>query len=134
MSTVEPRSSSDTDGLAALYAIGCELYDRDDWARAADVYRFVAVCEPTFSDAWWALGACHERLDDPETAAQIYDVGFRLGGRRPELAVLCAAASRAAGDDDGAAGALAQLEPGELSPELARRVAAIAHELSGSAP
>lgn len=83
--------------LDALYAIGHELFERDELARAADVFRYLAVAAPERAAAWWGLAACHERLEDYEVAAALYKTGAELSGEL-ELGLLAARAWSLAGD------------------------------------
>ena len=126
-------SSPSPQELDALYAVGHALFERGDFRKAADVFRFVALADPLRGSAWWALGACHEELDDPEVAATLYDLGFRCGGQPAELGFLCARARARAGDASGARSMLEELSELELSAEVATAKARLETTLEGGA-
>ncbi|MCE7891556.1 MAG: hypothetical protein KJ015_32850 [Myxococcales bacterium] len=84
-----PNASAEID---AYYAVGKLLYDNDDFCRAADVFRLVALLDPRRGDAWWALGACHEQEGELETAAAMYETGFHLGEQPIDIGLLAARA------------------------------------------
>lgn len=90
-----PSASAEID---AYYAVGKLLYDNDDFRKAADVFRLVALLDPTRCDAWWALGACHEQEGDLETAAAMYETGFHLGEQPIEVGLLAARALHRTGE------------------------------------
>ena len=107
----------------ALYAAGHKLYQVDKFRRAADVFRLLALARPLRGDAWWALAACHEQLDDFAVAARLYSIGFRLGGQEAQLGLLCARARARAGDLQGARAMLdevIEVDPSRETLELAR--------------
>ncbi len=109
-----------TDDAAALYDVAADLYDRDDFRRAADLFRCVALTSPTSAHAWWGLAACHERMDDAPVAATLYETGYRLGGEElPELALLCARAHLASGNLEGAQQMLDELSETTLPSHMA---------------
>ncbi len=106
--------------LDAMYAVAHGLYERADFARAADVLRFIVLVDPLRSDAWWALGACHEQIDDHEVAATLYDVGFRMSDD-PDLGLLCARALVKAGDRAAAREMLLSVADVDTSPAIIRK-------------
>jgi Flp pilus assembly protein TadD len=111
--------------LKAMYLAGHTLYEAEQFERAAAIFRLLAMSEPLYTAAWQALGACHERLEDPVTAAKIYYTGFLLGGEAPEIGFACARARWLADDPAGAADMLESLEVCQLSPDLQRNVHAL---------
>ena len=117
--------------LDALYQIGWELYQRDDFTRAADVFRFLALLQPTRHEAWWALGACHEQLDDDAVAAVLYEIAFRAGEGPAELGLLCARARARAGDRSGAADLLASMRGATRDDAVLARIGALETEIGG---
>jgi tetratricopeptide (TPR) repeat protein len=62
-------SQLEVDGL---YAIGRLFYDREDYARSADVFRLLCLTAPSSARSWLALAACHEAVGDEERALRLY--------------------------------------------------------------
>lgn len=111
--------------LDALYSVGHDLYERADYPRAAEVFRLLIAAEPLHVEGWQALGACHEQLDDPETACGLYEIGYRMGENDPKLGFLCARASWLAGDAEGTRTMLEDLKDRELDATIAAGVDAL---------
>lgn len=111
--------------FGALYSVGHDLYERDDYQRAAEVFRLLVAAEPLHVEGWQALGACHEQLDDLETACGLYEIGYRMGGNEPKLGFLCARASWLAGDSERTRIMLEDLEDRELDDTIASGVRAL---------
>ncbi|MBK8999204.1 MAG: hypothetical protein IPM35_26060 [Myxococcales bacterium] len=118
--------------LQAMYLAGHALFEQGDFRRSADVFRFMVLVEPLFAEAWQGLGKCHEELDDTETAALMYEAGFRLGGNDPTLGFLCARALAKTGDPSGARDKLAELAELELEPHIAAGVQALQQLVGGA--
>jgi len=118
--------------LDALYLAGHGLFEQGDFRRAADVFRFMVLVEPLFTEAWQGLGKCHEEADDIETAALMYEAGYRLGGNDPTLGFLCARALMRAGDAVSAREKLAELDSLELEPRFAEGIAALRRVVGGA--
>jgi len=103
--TVEPNDAQPLgialsgEQIEALYLAGHSLLGRDP-RRAADGFRLLALCEPLYTDAWHALGSCHEELGELDVAATLYETGFLLGGKAPALGLLAARAHWLAGDPE----------------------------------
>lgn len=116
-SPAPPLNTPPIEKLGAFYAVGHELYEREDYVNAAHAFRYVVFRDPLHRDAWWALGACHEQLDDFETAANLYDLGFRATDLDPDLGLRAARAYLEAGDKNAAQNILGQLSEVELSPK-----------------
>jgi hypothetical protein len=118
-----PRAFTDSE-LDALYAVGYELFHRDDVRRAADVFRFLLLLGPNRADTWCALAVCHERVADEATSERLYELGFRACASA-ELALRCARVRARSGDRAGAREMLAAaVEAGSPTPlaSLAREV------------
>lgn len=64
--------------LDRLFRAGTELCRAGERSRASDVFRFVALSDPTRGEAWSALASCHEASGDLEGAAQLYEMGWLL--------------------------------------------------------
>jgi tetratricopeptide (TPR) repeat protein len=88
------------DELEAFYAIGRICYERDDFKRAADIFRFITTADPTNQKAWWGLGSCHAALEDYAVAGGLYEIGFLLSGQGFDLGYLSAHAWVQAGEYD----------------------------------
>jgi uncharacterized protein HemY len=119
------------DELNALFVVGRELYERNDFTRAANTLRLLVLVEPLFVEGWQLLGACHEELSDFEVAARMYETGCRMGGNDPRLALLAARASVRDGDMASAARWLAEIEDWELDDELEPALSALRSVLEG---
>ena len=102
--------------LDALYSVGHMLYEQDRFVRAADVFRYLCFIDPRRTDAWWALGACHEQLDEHEVASVVYGIGFSEDEERVELGLLCARARARSGDPLQARALLDELRPRITTP------------------
>jgi Flp pilus assembly protein TadD len=61
-----------------LYAAGYSLLERDLVRQAAAVFRLLLARAPMQSRSWMALGYCHERCDDLDVAAWLYERGVEL--------------------------------------------------------
>lgn len=114
----------------ALFAAGHILYARDEYERAADVFRFIVLADPLDADAWWALGACHEQLGDFEAAALQYENAFRFGEARADVGLLWTRALIRAGSTD-AKEALNEVAELELDGVQSRQLSALRAELGG---
>lgn len=97
VSDFNPASAEE---LEACYAVGRICFERDDFKRAADIFRFITVADPTNRKAWWGLGRCHEALEDYAVAGGIYEIGFLLSGEGFDLGCLSARAWIQAGEED----------------------------------
>jgi len=71
--------ADDKRGIEALYATGHWLLSADRVADGACVFRAMALLAPTDERAWLGLGACHEALDQPDVALEMYGTGAMLG-------------------------------------------------------
>ena len=57
-----------------LYAVGHAYYEGDDFRRAADVFRLLALARPHSGRSWLALAATHDAADDHERALALYGI------------------------------------------------------------
>lgn len=62
--------------VEAVYAIGHAYYAREDFRRAADVFRLLVLTRPQEARGWTALGACHDAVDEPEHAEALYEAAL----------------------------------------------------------
>jgi Flp pilus assembly protein TadD len=70
-----------------LYAAGYAFYEQNDYARAADVFRLLALARPHSPRSWIALAATHESAGDLERAMALYGIGTQTREAKPfELA------------------------------------------------
>ena len=73
--SVHPSLSSPVsraDAMEAIYATGYWLLADERVAEAAMVFRTMIQGEPRDERGWLGLGECHERIDQPRIAAQLY--------------------------------------------------------------
>ena len=62
--------------IEAIYAIGHALLERQRAAEAVSVFRVMLRLAPTDERAWLGLASCHEEMDDPTVAAELYGAGY----------------------------------------------------------
>jgi tetratricopeptide (TPR) repeat protein len=58
----------------ALYFVGYQHYEQDQYDAAADVFRLLALVRPNRARSWLSLGAVHEAVNDFERAAALYSI------------------------------------------------------------
>ncbi len=77
-----------TNGVAALYRTAHHLLQTGDPRRAASIFRTMITVAPGDERGWLGLGVCHEQVDQPEVAIEVYrSASFVLArGARCELA------------------------------------------------
>lgn len=73
-----PLTEADVDGI---YAIGADLYTREHWSEAQDVFRLLVLVRPTYARGWIALAACHEAQDEDDRAISLYQVASCAAAR-----------------------------------------------------
>lgn len=61
--------------LEALYAAAFMFLDVDRVQDATRAFRVMVRFAPTDERAWLGLGACHERRDETDIAAELYGAG-----------------------------------------------------------
>lgn len=125
------QNPSPAEALEAFYAVGFQLFEQGDYSRAADVFRYVVVSDQGRADAWWALGACHEQIDDLELAASLYEIGFNMSGHDATLGLLAARARAASGDMDAGRELMQRVAELELDAEQRSRFEAVWRLLEG---
>jgi hypothetical protein len=59
----------------AIYAFAYTMLETDRIDEAVSAFRVLVRFAPTDERAWLGLGACHERLDQPDVAAELYGAG-----------------------------------------------------------
>ncbi len=64
--------------VEAIYAAGHWLLEQERFADAAKVFRVMLHAAPRDERGWLALGECHERIDQPRIALELYGTGAAL--------------------------------------------------------
>lgn len=96
-----------TRAASGLYAVGHALLVRDDFRSAATVFRAMAAAVPDDERAWLGLGACHEGIDQPAIAVEMYRTGEALAPSPVRCTLARARVQRTMGFEAEAAEALA---------------------------
>ncbi len=120
--------------LDALLQAGEELMTRGQTRPAADALRLVALADPLRTEAWHALAACHEQDGDHAAAADIYELGYCLGGEDEPLGLLAVRARLRAGDADAALALLDAIEECAAGDDHETARAALRSLIQRSAP
>jgi hypothetical protein len=63
------------EAIEAIYATAHWLLGRDRVSEAATVLRTFLLLAPNDERAWLGLGACHERIEQPLIALELYGAG-----------------------------------------------------------
>ncbi len=119
----------------AVYAIGHAYYARDDFRRAADVFRLLVLTRPQEARGWTALGACHDAVDEAEQAEALYEAALLapLGDAdRDRARVFLARLLTAQGRDDEARAHVEALEGLELADVLDAELASLHRRWRGA--
>lgn len=61
--------------VEAIYATGHALFEREQYADAANIFRLMLHAAPRDERGWLALGECHERVGQPHIALELYGAG-----------------------------------------------------------
>ena len=93
-------------GVEVLYGTGHWLLTSDRPEDAATVFRGMALLAPRDERAWLGLGACHEAVDQPALALEMYGTGLVLERRAVRLWVARARLLRTLGQTEEADEAL----------------------------
>jgi Flp pilus assembly protein TadD len=64
--------------VEAIYATGHYLLEQERFADAAKVLRVMLHAAPSDERGWLALGECHERIDQPRIALELYGTGCAI--------------------------------------------------------
>jgi hypothetical protein len=75
--------------VEAVYATAHWLLGRDRPSDAAKVFRVMLQMAPRDERAWLGLGECHERIEQPRIAAELYAAGSVIAGRPGSVSVRC---------------------------------------------
>lgn len=103
--------------LEALYAAAFMFLDADRVEDATNAFRVMVRLAPTDERAWLGLGACHERRDEEDIAAELYGAGSLVASPpSPRCLLALARLERARGD-------------GHLADEHVTDAHALAHSL-----
>ena len=90
-------------GIEALYAVGHWLVEQGQYRDAAAILRTMVQLAPTDERGWLALGVCHEQVEQPEVALEMYGTGSALCASSARCQLARARLLRAAGQDDDSA-------------------------------
>jgi len=60
----------------AIYAIGHAYYAREQFQRAADLFRLLVLCRANETRGWFSLAACHEAIGDDDRAIALYRIAI----------------------------------------------------------
>lgn len=96
MMTIEQQKS----GTEALYAVGHYLLERGKYRDAAAILRTMVQVAPGDERGWLALGVCHEQVDQPEVAIEMYGTGSALCAPSARCDLARARLLRECGEDD----------------------------------
>jgi len=89
-------------GVETLYAIGHRLLETERVTDAANVFRVLLRGAPTDERGWLALGLCHERVEQPRIALELYSAGTVVAEPSPLLHIARARVLRCLDDEDAA--------------------------------
>jgi cytochrome c-type biogenesis protein CcmH/NrfG len=89
-----------------LYATAHWLLSEERPRDAASVLRAMVLASPGDERGWLGLGACHEALEQPEIALEMYGTGRVFARPSPRCEIALARIFRAIGQDDKADEAL----------------------------
>lgn len=75
--------------IEAVYATAHWLLARERTRDAAKVFRFMLQMAPRDERGWLGLGECHERIEQPRIAAELYGAGSVIAARPGRVSVRC---------------------------------------------
>ena len=75
LSELPKERSSPADTIEKLYGVGFWLHAQERYADAALAFRTLLRTAPTDERGWLALGACHEKVEQPLIALKLYGWG-----------------------------------------------------------
>jgi Flp pilus assembly protein TadD len=76
-----PRAqASPEETIEKLYAVGFWLHAEERYADAALAFRTMLRTAPTDERGWLALAACHEKIEQPRIALELYGWGAMVAG------------------------------------------------------
>ena len=97
------RTSPSPQALEALYSAAFMFLDADRVEDATRAFRVMVRFAPTDERAWLGLGACHERRDEDDIAAELYGAGSVVASPpSPRCFVALARIERARGESEAA--------------------------------
>ena len=62
--------------IETIYALAFALFNEGRAAQSADLFQLLVLCAPQQARGWLGLGACRERLRQPELALIAYEGGL----------------------------------------------------------
>ncbi|HKO52312.1 MAG TPA: hypothetical protein VJV79_31605 [Polyangiaceae bacterium] len=75
MAQLRKEEPSVGDSVEKLYGVGFWLYSQERYADAALAFRTLLRAAPSDERGWLALGACHEKIEQPRIALELYAWG-----------------------------------------------------------
>ena len=75
LSELPREQPTPADTIEKLYGIGFWLHAQERYADAALAFRTMLRTAPTDERGWLALGACHENIEQPRIALELYGWG-----------------------------------------------------------
>src|SRR4029077_18666198 len=75
--------------IEAIYATAHWLLAREHARDAAKVFRFMLQIAPRDERGWLGLGECHERIDQPRVAAELFAAGSVIAAPPGRVSVRC---------------------------------------------
>jgi hypothetical protein len=89
MRTTPGAAPSRSRAIEAIYATAHWLLAREHARDAAKVFRFMLQLAPRDERGWLGLGECHERIDQPRVAAELYGAGSVIAAPPGRVSVRC---------------------------------------------
>jgi hypothetical protein len=89
MSTTQGHPTPRFRAVEAVYATAHWLLARERARDAAKVFRFMLQMAPRDERGWLGLGECHERIEQPRIAAELYGAGSVIAARPGCVSVRC---------------------------------------------
>jgi hypothetical protein len=72
-----------------MYATGVWLLAHERVQDAARIFRKLLLAAPSDERGWLGLGECHERIEQPRIAAELYGAGSVVAGAGGARSVRC---------------------------------------------
>jgi hypothetical protein len=83
------RTASRRRAIEAMYATGVWLLAHERVLDAARIFRKLLLAVPSDERGWLGLGECHERIEQPRIAAELYGAGSAVAGAGGPKSVRC---------------------------------------------
>ena len=102
------------DALEAIYSAAHWLLTEERVAEAARVFRTLIQADPADERGWLGLGQCHEHIDQPRIAAELFHAGSAVTRSPVRCLVARARILARQGEQDSAEGLLDDAERAAL--------------------